>query len=570
MNVNAGGGSREVQAGTAPTRSVLRFDRLLVGDRWQRDACVVVNEGGRIASIAPGEASTGPGETGSGGERVPGWTVPGVPNVHSHAFQRAMAGLAEGGRRTECTAGRGRTERTASSFWRWRRVMYAFLERLSPDDMEAVAAQLYVEMLKAGFVCVGEFHYLHHPPGGGSYDDEAETSRRIARAADAAGIGLVHMPVVYETGGFGGEPLSGGQLRFRMDLDGARRICEAMESEFSGSGRDGSGRDSGGSRRDGGGSGRDSGGSRHDGDGSRQDGARRPSAHRGLGWAVHSLRAVSRESFARIADFVDGRPSGERSPVHLHIAEQQREVQECLAAWGARPVEWLLDNAPVNERWCLVHATRVTEAEVRGIASSGAVVGLCPSTEANLGDGLFPLGRFAAHGGRFGIGSDSHVSRSPVEELRLLEYGQRLARRTRSVLPSAGSLGGGRGNVLDGTGGSLDGRSDALDGAGNALDGAGGALLAHAWRDGGRALGWDGGQMAPGRRADFVVLDADHPALAGRGERTVLDSWVFSGTESPVRHVFVGGVRVIEDGRHPREEEIVHAFRETAKRLGPT
>ncbi len=556
MNVNAGSGSREVQAGRAVTRSVLRFERLLVGDQWQRDVCVVVNEEGRIASIAPGE-------TGSGGEHVTGWTVPGVPNVHSHAFQRAMAGLAEGGRRTERTAGRGRAEPTASSFWRWRRVMYAFLERLSPDDMEAVAAQLYVEMLKAGFVCVGEFHYLHHPPGGGSYDDEAETSRRIARAADAAGIGLVHMPVVYETGGFGGEPLSGGQLRFRMDLDGARRICEAMEPEFRGSGRDGSRRDSSGSGRDGGGSGRDGGGSR-------QDGASRSSAHRGLGWAVHSLRAVSRESFARIADFVDGRPSRARSPVHLHIAEQQREVEECLAAWGARPVEWLLNNAPVNERWCLVHATRVTKAEVRGIAGSGAVVGLCPSTEANLGDGLFPLGRFAAHGGRFGIGSDSHVSRSPVEELRILEYGQRLAWRTRSVLPSAASLDAGRVDALDGTGGSLDGRSDALDGAGNALDGTGGALLAHAWRDGGRALGWDGGQVAPGGRADFVVLDADHPALAGRGERTVLDSWVFSGTESPVRHVFVGGVRVIEDGRHPREEEIARAFRESAKRLGPT
>ena len=558
MNVNAGSGPREVQAGRGATRSILRFDRLLVGDQWQRDACVVVNEEGRIASIAPGE-------TGSGGERVPGWTVPGVPNVHSHAFQRAMAGLAEGGRRAERTAGRGRIERTASSFWRWRRVMYAFLERLSPDEMEAVAAQLYVEMLKAGFVCVGEFHYLHHPPGGGSYDDEAETSRRIARAADAAGIGLVHMPVVYETGGFGREPLSGGQLRFRMDLDGARRLWEAMEPEFNGSGRDG------------GGSGRNSGGSRRDGRGSGRDGASRPSAHRGLGWAVHSLRAVSRESFARIADFVDSRPSGEQSPVHLHVAEQKREVEGCLAALGARPVEWLLDNAPVDERWCLVHATRVTEAEVRGIAGSGAVVGLCPSTEANLGDGLFPLGRFAAHGGRFGIGSDSHVSRSPVEELRLLEYGQRLARRTRSVLPSSGSLGAGRGNALDGLGGALDGlggaldeAGDALDGASNALDGAGGALLAHAWRDGGRALGWDGGQVAPGRRADFVVLDADHPALAGRGERTVLDSWVFSGTESPVRHVFVGGIRVIEDGRHPREEEIACAFRETAKRLGPT
>lgn len=517
MNVNAGDGSREALASPgraqapggaegglreAATHSVLRFDRLLVGDRWRRDARVAVDEEGRIASITAGGI-------GSGGERVQGWTVPGVPNVHSHAFQRAMAGLAEGGGQTGRT---GQPDRRANSFWHWRRVMYAFLERLSPDDMEAVAAQLYVEMLKAGFTCVGEFHYLHHPPGGGSYDDEAETSRRIVRAADAARIGLVHMPVVYETGGFGGEPLAGGQLRFRLDLDGARRLCDALEPDF------------GGSRR---------------GCASRP----RNRVHRRLGWAVHSLRAVSRESFGRIADFVGSGRSGDRSPVHLHVAEQEREVRECLAARGARPVEWLLDNAPVDERWCMVHATRVNDAELRGIAASGAVVGLCPTTEANLGDGLFPLGRFATHGGRFGIGTDSHVSRSPVEELRLLDYGQRLVLRTRSVLPALADRDG-------------------------ALGGASGALLECAWRDGAQALGWDGGRTEVGRRADFVVLDPHHPALVGRDERTVLDSWVFSGTDSPVRHVFVGGVRVIEDGRHPQEEEIARAFRETAKRLG--
>lgn len=472
---------------------VLRFDHLLEGGQWRRDVRVEVDEDGRIRSLGPAKAS-------DNGARFPGWTVPGVPNVHSHAFQRAMAGLAEGG---------GRAGRRASSFWRWREVMYRFLDTVAPDDIEAIAAQLYVEMLKAGFTCVGEFHYLHRPPGGGAYHDEAETSRRILQAATAAGIGLVHMPVVYETGGFGREPLTTGQLRFRMDWEGVARLREALRPEFG--------------------------------------------AGRRLGWAIHSLRAVSRESFAEIVDFLGSSehasPPSARSPVHLHVAEQEREVRDCLAALGARPVEWLLDNAPVDDRWCLVHATRVVDSELRGIAASRAVVGLCPTTEANLGDGLFPLASFVGYGGRFGIGTDSHVSRSPVEELRLLDYGQRLVLRSRSTAAHEGTP------------------ESAASGR-NALAGAGGALLERAWRHGAQALAWDGGEAAVGRRADFVVLDADHPALVGRDGHAVLDSWVFSGTDGPVRHVFVGGVQVIEDGRHPREEELARAFRETARRLG--
>ena len=541
MNFNARADSH------AGPHLVLRFDHLLQAGQWRRDVRVEVDEDGRIRSLGPAKAR-------DNGARFPGWTVPGVPNVHSHAFQRAMAGLAEGGRRTG---------RRASSFWRWREVMYRFLDTVAPEDIEAIAAQLYVEMLKAGFTCVGEFHYLHRPPGGGTYHDEAETSRRILQAATAAGIGLVHMPVVYETAGFGGEPLTAGQLRFQMDWEGVARLREALRPEFG--------------------------------------------AGRRLGWAIHSLRAVSRESFAEIVDFLGSsehdrhwsdrnspgaqpprarsprreRPPSARSPVHLHVAEQEREVQDCLAALGARPVEWLLDNAPVDDRWCLVHATRVVDSEVRGIAASRAVVGLCPTTEANLGDGLFPLASFVGCGGRFGIGTDSHVSRSPVEELRLLDYGQRLVLRTRSTAAHEGApesaasgrngLPGSRRNGVSGTCGALQGNGggNADDRSGrNALAGAGGALLERAWRHGAQALAWDGGQAAVGRRADFVVLDADHPALVGRDGHAVLDSWVFSGTDSPVRHVFVGGVQVIEDGRHPREEEIARAFRETARRLG--
>ena len=492
------------------------FERLLVEDRWQHDAVVEVDERGRIVSVEPGG--------GSGGcETVAGWTVPGVPNVHSHSFQRALAGLAEGG--------------GPDSFWSWREVMYAFLRQLTPDDVEAITAQLHVEMLKAGFTCVGEFHYLHHAPDGGAYDDPAEMSRRIIAAARATGIGLVHMPVVYEAGGFGGEPLAGSQRRFRMDPGGAARLHEALGGEVSGP--------VGSARAD-------------------------PSASAvQLGWALHSLRAVPRESLGRLSEFVSGvegtdagsagapptpRAAG-GAPVHIHVAEQEKEVRDCLTHRGARPVEWLLDHAPVDERWCLVHATHVSDAEMARVARRGAVVGLCPTTEANLGDGLFPVGTFTALGGRFGIGTDSHVSRSPVEELRLLDYGQRLVSGTRSVL----------GRVGDARSAAATGTSTADAGA---LSGAGGALLMHAWGGGCRALAWEGGKVESGSRADLVVLDAEHPALVGRCGPAVLDSWVFSGTDNPVRDVMVGGEWVVREGRHRREEEVARAFVEAVKGLG--
>ena len=505
----------------ALSRRAFRFERLLIGDRWERDVRVEVDGRGRIASLEPGGAP-------NGCETVTGWAVPGVPNVHSHSFQRALAGLAEGS--------------GPDSFWSWREVMYAFLERLTPDDVEAITAQLYIEMLKAGFTCVGEFHYLHHPPGGGRYDDRAEMSRRILAAARTAGIGLVHMPVVYEVGGFGGEALEGGQRRFRLDLEGAVRIREELARDFEAAG------------------------------------AR-------LGWALHSLRAVSEETVGGVAglvgamggEAVEGGVGGRRArgtaggtraaPVHIHVAEQEREVRECLAVRGGRPVEWLLGNAPVDERWCLVHATHVSREEIGAVAGCGAVAGLCPTTEANLGDGLFPLGEFVRARGRFGIGTDSHVSRSPVEELRLLEYGQRLVTGSRSVLGCEVGSGGGPGWVYGDRAGGTEGdggRYGAGSGCGGSgsdvLAGAGGALLAHAWEDGCRGLGWEGGEVECGKRADVVVLDAGHPALVGRDGAAVLDSWVFSGTDNPVRDVMVGGGWVVRSGRHLREKVVAEAF----------
>ena len=482
---------------------MLRFDRLLVEDHWRRDVEVEVDDRGRIASVesaaAAGAVGSAAGVVGPAAGvvsstadtvvEVAGWAVPGVPNVHSHAFQRGLAGLAEGPGDAEAPA----------TFWIWRQVMYDFLRHLTPDDVGTVAAQLYVELLRAGFTCVGEFHYLHRAPDGRAYDDPAETSRQIIDAADRAGIGLVHIPVAYQTGGFGGQAIEGGQRRFRMDADGLVRLRESLAPAFRG----------------------------------RDD--------RRLGWGFHSLRAVPERAFAQAAGLLGDRCA---TPVHVHVAEQEREVRECLAARGSQPVRWLLDHAPVDDRWCLVHATHADKEELAAVARSGAVVGLCPTTEANLGDGAFPLRTFAAAGGRFGIGTDSHVARSPVEELRTLEYGQRLALKTRRLPEVAGP-----------------------NSKGAATAGAGGALLRHAWRSGCRALAWNGGRTAVGRRADFVVLDPEHPTLVGRGGHAVVDSWVFSGTESPVRDVWVSGRRVVEAGRHFREEEIGRAFARTMKGL---
>ena len=379
------GASRESRAspesGADRENRTCRFDRLLVGGEWRRDVEVAVDGRGRIARV-----STEVGK--ARGERIGGWAAPGVPNIHSHSFQRALAGLAEG-------SGPG-------SFWSWRDVMYRFADLMTPDDVEAITAQLYIELLKAGFTCVGEFHYLHHAPGGAPYDDCAEMSRRILAAARTAGIGLMLIPAVYESGGFGGKPLAGAQKRFRLDLDDAARLLDALGGE-----------------------------------------ARDNSV--GLGLGVHSLRAVSGQSIRELAPLLSGGAGTRADTVHIHVAEQRREVRECVAERGARPVEWLLDHAPVDERWCLVHATHTTEAELAAVARQGAVAGLCPTTEANLGDGLFPLRGFAARGGRFGIGTDSHVSRSPVEELRLLDYGQRLVSERRVVLGGAGGAGGGGG-----------------------------------------------------------------------------------------------------------------------------
>ncbi|HET7358834.1 MAG TPA: formimidoylglutamate deiminase, partial [Rhodanobacteraceae bacterium] len=307
------------------------------------------------------------------GETPGRWVLPGMPNLHSHAFQRAMAGLAE------------RRGQGDDSFWSWRETMYAFAAALGPDDLQAIAAQLYVEMLKAGYTQVCEFHYLHHQPDGTPYADPAAMSLALVEAAREAGIGLTLLPVLYMRGGFDGRPLSPRQRRFGHDVDGFMALFERLRA------------------------------------------LHEPMLRVGI--ALHSLRAVPEAAMREVLDAV----AGTGCPIHIHVAEQIGEVQDCLAVHNARPVEWLLDHAPVDARWCLVHATHLTDDELRRAAASGAVAGLCPTTEANLGDGLFPLAAWLDAGGTLGIGSDSHISVSPVEELRWLEYGQRLASRHRNV-----------------------------------------------------------------------------------------------------------------------------------------
>ncbi len=429
----------------------------LLPEGWARNVRLTL-KGDTIGTLAADAVA------GAGDLRV-GALVPGMPNLHSHAFQRGMAGLAE------------RRGATADSFWTWREVMYHFALTLTPEEAQAVAEMAYMEMLEQGFTRVGEFHYLHHDRDGGTYADPAEMSLRIIAAAEATGINLTHLPVFYAHADFGGKAPNPGQRRFTHDLDAFARLMERARAAMI-----------------------------------------RPLDR--LGIAPHSLRAVTEDELQAL---VAAHGAG---PVHIHIAEQTREVDDCVAACGQRPVERLLANFPVDGRWCLIHATHLTPAETQGIAASGAVVGLCPVTEANLGDGLFPAGQFLALGGRIGIGSDSNVEISVREELKLLEYGQRLAHRQRNVL----SMGEGS---------------------------TGRALFAANLAGGAQALAAPAPELAVGAPADLVAL-SDRLGLPDGADRT-LDRWLF-GTDVGVADVWAGGRHLVAGGRHAQHDRIVGRF----------
>ena len=446
---------------------LLHADQALLPEGWVRDVTVEVLAG-RIAAVGPANSSK------MGGIMVD-VLLPAPVNLHSHSFQRAMAGLTE-----YRSAGQ-------DSFWTWRSLMYRFLHQLGPEDVEAIAAQVMVEMAEAGYGAITEFHYLHHGLGGISYSDCAEMAGRICAASQATGLGLTLLPVLYEQGGCDGGALTGGQLRFGNDLDGFSKLMAGAE--------------------------------RHLG---------RLPADAVLGLAPHSLRAVSAGSLTMAEAMQAG-------PIHIHVAEQVAEVDEVLAFTGQRPVDWLLSHAPVDQRWCLIHATQMVAAETRALAASGAVAGLCPITEANLGDGIFDAASYLAFGGRFGIGSDSNVRISLSEEIRLLEYSQRLGLKARAVLADERSVG---------------------------------RVIFEAMTKGGaQAGGRDSGAIAVGKWADLVALDGSGPDLAGRRGDRVLDTFAFAGDDRMVQHLWSAGRHIVQDGRHVARGAVRARFGRVMARL---
>ena len=448
---------------------------------WRADASLSVDEHGRIKAIGPAGSSA---VTDSRADAEPAagahWILPGIANLHSHAFQRAMAGMAE--RQSQPADARLGANDPPDSFWTWRETMYRFAARFDPDTLQAVASQLYVEMLEAGYTTVCEFHYLHHAPDGRPYADPALMSRALIAAARDTGIRLTLLPVLYMTGGFDGRALGARQQRFAHGVDDYLRLLDTLCEDV---------------------------------------GER---VH--IGACFHSLRAVPTEAMAAVLATLPG-----GMPVHVHIAEQLGEVDDCLAMRGARPVEWLLGNADVDACWTLVHATHLIDAEVQGIARSGATVAICPTTEGNLGDGLFPLRAYLDAGGAWGIGSDSHISVSPVEELRWLEYGQRLITGRRNIAVRAGSTSVGE-TLLHGVG-------------------------ASAARSCGQAVG----ALVEGAAADFIVLDAEAPQFVGATASDAIDRWIFSGNRNLVRDVYVGGRQVVAEGRHRDHDAIAARYR---------
>lgn len=439
---------------------VLTAKTALLPEGWARDVRVEI-EGGRIARVAAGLPAGG----------ALGCLLPAPVNLHSHAFQRAMAGMTE-------RRGAGQ-----DSFWTWRELMYRFLDRLTPEDVEAIAAFVQMEMAEAGYAAVAEFHYLHHGVGGAVYADRAEMSARIAAAAAESGLGLTLLPVLYSQGGCDGRALNAGQRRFGNELDGYRALWEGAARALS-----------------------------------------HLPADTVLGVAPHSLRAVSR---AALAEAVTIAP---RAPLHIHLAEQVAEVAEVQAAYGARPVDWLLANHAVDGRWCPIHCTQMAPGETLGLAATGAVAGLCPITEANLGDGIFDGVRFAEASGRWGVGSDSNVRIALSEELRMLEYSQRFRDRGRAMLAT-------------------EDRS------------TGRVLFEGAVAGGAQAAGRAAGAIRVGDWADLLALDTGAVDLEGRAGDALLDAWIFAGDDRMVTDVWSAGRHIVTGGAHVRRDAIAARYR---------
>ena len=450
----------------------LRFERALLPGGIARDVQVEIGDDGQITRVEAGvDRARGAWHT--------GLALPGMPNLHSHAFQRAMAGSAEVAARAQ------------GSFWGWRDVMYRFVGRLTPEDMAAISAFAYLEMLEAGYTSVAEFHYVHHDTNGAPYADVLTLAESVRHAARRVGMRHLLLPTLYQTGNFGGEPVAATQRRFHNDTQAFLDLLAALEQRATGLER--------------------------------------------TGVALHSLRAVPPAALAAVAAAARG--AATPIPVHIHVAEQAREVADCIAVHGRRPVEYLVGGGYLDPNWCLVHATHVTPEELRGVAASGAVVGLCLTTEANLGDGRFPLDEFIALGGRYGIGSDSHVSIDPREELRTAEYNLRLWRERRVLATTADD------------------------------PHAGSALWSRAVAGGSQALGFGASGLAPGAPGDVLLVDTSRAEFAGLTDKALLDAWVFAPRPGALQRVWVAGEAVVVEGRHRAREAVETQYRASLERL---
>ncbi|MEM9630242.1 MAG: formimidoylglutamate deiminase [Pseudomonadota bacterium] len=443
--------------------------KALLPEGWAKNVAVTFDAKGLITSVDH--------EAAPQGQQV-GILLPAPANLHSHAFQRAMAGMSE----------RRGTE-ARDSFWTWRQIMFRFLDALTPEDVEAIAAFVQMEMLEAGYSAVGEFHYLHHQPGGAPYENLAEMSERIIAAAQETGIGLTHLPVFYQYGGCDRRPLAPGQIRFGNDFDRFQKLHELASKAIQSLPSDAV-----------------------------------------LGVAPHSLRAVDQEGLKNAVAFAGA------GPLHMHLAEQVAEVEEVQAAWGKRPVEWLLSNQKVSANWCLIHCTQMTPEETIGLAETGAVAGLCPITESSLGDGIFDGVRYLANSGRFGVGSDSNIRISLSEELRTLEYSQRLRDKCRAAVATPEKS---TGRVV-------------FEGAV-----AGGA----------QAAGRKAGVLAEGAYADFLALDDKSIDLDGREGDEILDTYIFAGDDRTVSDVWSAGRHVVQHGKHVKGDAIRARYRATMASL---
>ncbi len=447
----------------------IHANHVLSGQNWLKN-CRITSVNGRIAEIQEG-ASIEPADYSVD------VMLPSIGNLHSHTFQRAMAGMTE-----FRAAGK-------ENFWTWRELMYRFLDHLTPEQFEAIAAMVFIEMQEAGYASVGEFHYVHHQLGGSPYAKLSELSDRVFAAASQTGIGLTHLPVLYTYGGVNQEPLEGGQVRFANDVDRFLLLMEACKTNLSDLPADAQ-----------------------------------------LGVAPHSLRATSP---ADLRQLLQATPQG---PLHIHISEQMKEVADVQAKLGQRPVAWLLDNIDVDKRWCLIHATHMTEAETIAMAKSGAVAGLCPITEANLGDGPFNGRTYLEHNGAFGVGSDSNVRISLTEELRTLEYSQRLRDMARNVLV-----------VREGSVGKKLYTGAALGGA--------------------QATGRDAGTIEVGKLADLVAIDRNHPALCALNNDQLLDGLCFVAPDDIVTDTWSAGRHVVREGRHTERDVILTRYKSAISEL---